>query len=179
MVRAQKDPMKLRSIRPVLHADTLFLDEEPPRGCQCALTRDVDAEWRSFCEVLAEAIDCAVDLAIKKVIEEADDVAALEHLRAIALTRLAGTPVPMRLSEMLAAIGILLDALVDKHDAHAEHGLATPLRRMRDIAKEAGFEDQAAREDVSCNQLRAVRRRSSSRNLPSTSPRRGSRSAAA
>ena len=172
--------MKLRSIRPVLHADIPFLDEDPRRCCQCVLTRDADAEWRSFCEVLAEAIDCAVDLAITKVIEEADDVAALEHLRAIALTRLAGTPVPMRLSEMLAAIGILLDALVDKQDAHAEHGLATPLRRMRDIAKEAGCEEQAACEDVSCKPLRAVRRRSAAlRNLPSTSTRRGNRSAAA
>jgi hypothetical protein len=172
--------MKLRPTRPLLNADEPFLDEDRRDCCQCAITRDADAEWRSFCEVLAEAIDCAVDLAITKVMEEADDVAALEHLRAIALTRLAGTPVPMRLSQMLAAIGILLDALVDEHDAHAEQVLATPLRRMRDIAKEAVSEDQAASEAVSCRPLRAVPRRSSSpRTLPSNSTRRGSRSAAA
>lgn len=143
------------------------------------MTRDADAEWRSFCEVLGEAIDCAVDLAIAKVDDAEDDIAALEHLRAIALTRLAGIPVPMRLSEMLQAIGILLDALVDKRDEGAAGCLATPLRRMRDIATVTVSDEQIQREASVRQPVQPPRRRVPSVRIPSPRPRRTGRAVAA
>jgi hypothetical protein len=154
--------MKLRQSATTSNAADSLFPGQPPGCSRCCLTQDADAEWRSFCVVLADAVECAIDLAILHVADDPDDVAALEHLRAIALARLAGSPTEMRVSELLQAVAIFLDVLVDKrHESRAVHCLATPLRRLRDVAKEAVRAEKDVESSSSCKPPQATRRRGS------------------
>ncbi len=73
-----------------------------------ARTYDVDAEWRAFQRVLAEALECVIDHAIVCVVDDADDIGALEHLRTLTRAHFAGVPMPLRMDDFLHALAILL-----------------------------------------------------------------------
>ncbi len=105
---------------------------------------DTDAAWRSFLSVVVDAVDRMIQLVQRRVRGFADDVAALQHLRTVLVARLNGQIVPFRMGEMLHAVGILLATFVDKgKEDRAIEQLATPLRRMRDIAREMMSDDHA------------------------------------
>jgi hypothetical protein len=73
-----------------------------------ARTCEVEAEWRAFQHVLAEALECVIDHAIVCVADEPEDVRALEHLRTLTRSHFAGIPMPIRMQDFLHAMAILL-----------------------------------------------------------------------
>lgn len=122
--------------------DDFNAQDEIAEGEPSPNTADAEAAWRSFLSVVVDAIDRTIQLIQHRVRGFADDVAALQHLRTVLVARLNGHPVHFRMGELLNAIGILLSTYVDKRtEVRAAEQLATPLRRMRDIAREMMRDD--------------------------------------
>lgn len=102
---------------------------------------DPEAEWRVLRAVFTDAIECAIGHACERVSDFPEDVAALEHLRDFARSRIEGLPCAMRVSDLLQALGILLGAFEAERCAPslAGYSLHTTSRRMRDLAHAVGI----------------------------------------
>lgn len=102
---------------------------------------ETETEWRMLRAVFTDAIECAIGHACERVGDFPEDVAALEHLRDFARSRIEGLPCAMRVSDLLQALGILLGAFEAERCAPslAGYSLHTTTRRMRDLAHAVGI----------------------------------------
>lgn len=112
----------------------------PVSYSQAAHECDVDAEWRAFQGVLAEALECVIDHAIVCVVDEAEDVRALEHLRSLTRAHFAGIPMPIHMPDFLHALAILLGGFQVEPRSRCEstgHAISIAAERLRHVAQSA------------------------------------------
>jgi hypothetical protein len=111
---------------------------------EAAHAYQADAEWRAFQAVLSESLECVIDHAIVCVVDEAEDVRALEHLRSLTRAHFAGIAMPIRMHDFLHALGILLAGFqveprngrwgCEESDLHS---IAVASERLRHVVQEA------------------------------------------
>lgn len=107
-----------------------------PDAFECPASSSQREEWRSLCQVLGEAVECAIDHAARSC-SEPDDLHALDHLRSFARASFAGTSIAADKPSLLHAVGILLATLAEPRadeGAPAQH-LSLVGRRVRQLAE--------------------------------------------